>query len=412
MKKTVIPGWWAGQLRSLGGVLPVVVLTLAALEEAKAQDRRDTLVHMSNLAVPDSIPLTYVEHLIPGADGSIFLLDVQIDGILAFDADGTFRRQIGRWGEGPGEFLSPWRLGLLGQDTLWVVDAGRPRINLYDSTTGTFLADIGPATWGAATAEGNRLQPFAVLADRRVVALRWAREGAVLEVLAYDAIGHQADVEATTVTVLNLAGRSLSVAVPAGGGGLQLRNPFSHSDMFSLDPSGRTVAVVRRPKPSRSRASFVVERHSVLQRSTDSISIPYVPRPLETPEIRKWAADLGAVERMVGLGVFPSRAAGISAVLDALDEPDYYPPVRNRGRGIGEGGVLIDSGVAMWFDVSDTSGRTNDWLVVAGERDVSYVSLPDDARLLAVRGDLVWAESRDAFGLPTIRMFRVQRSGE
>ena len=89
---------------------------------------------------------------------------------------------------------------------------------------------------------------------------------------------------------------------------------------------------------------------------------------------------------MVGPGVFPSRAAGISAVLDALDEPDYYPPVRNYGRGIVEGGVLIDSGVAMWFDVSDTSGRTNDWLVVAEESDVSYVSLPDDASVASRSG--------------------------
>ena len=395
----------------LGGVLMIVLLTAAAVTEVGAQAGRDTLVHVSSLAVPDSVPLTYIEHLVLRADGSVFLIDARTDGILMFAADGTFRRRIGARGEGPGELLSPWRLGLLGQDTLWVVDAGRPRVNLYDAATGVSLTDIGSATWGAAAAEGNQLQPFAVLADRRVAALRWTHEETVLEVLAYDAIGHQASLEATTVAVLDVAGRSLSVAVPAGGGGLQLRNPFSHNDMFSIDPSGRTFAVVRRPTPSRSGAFFVLERHSVLEGSMDSTNIPYAPRPLETNEIREWAADLGAVKRMVELGVFPSREAGIRAVLDALDQPDYYPPVRNRGRGIVEHGVLIDSGGAMWFDVSDTSGRNNDWLVISDKNDVSRLSLPDDARLLAVRGNLVWVELRDNFGVPAVRMFRVQGSG-
>ena len=54
-------------------------------------------------------------HEAPAADGSMFMLDARTEGVLAFGPDGALRRRIGRGGEGPGELLSPWRLGMLGR---------------------------------------------------------------------------------------------------------------------------------------------------------------------------------------------------------------------------------------------------------------------------------------------------------
>ena len=390
-------------------VFAVAVLAAGGLA---AQEPRDTLVRLSSLTVPDSVPLTFVEQLVPGADGSVFLLDAQTDGVLVFGPDGVFRRQIGRWGEGPGELLSPWRLGLLGPDTLWVVDARRSRVNLYDVSTGESLADFGPATWEAAAGGGERLRPFAVLADHRVVAIRRTEGDAAADVLAFDVMGRWTDPAGVSLSTLDLRDRLLVVPVPAGGGGLQLRNPFSHSDMLAIDPSGRHVAVIRRLEPAGPGAFFTVERRSVLEGGTESIRVPYTLRPLSTRDVRAWAEALGPLERMVELGVFPSRAAGVSAVLDTLDAPDYYPPVRNRGRGIVDEGVLIDSGAAMWFQSSDPDRGANDWIVVSGEGDVvSRMAVPDHARLLAAQDDLVWIEARDGFGVPTVHLFQVRPSG-
>ncbi|WP_419936741.1 6-bladed beta-propeller [Candidatus Palauibacter sp.] len=391
----------------------VTVVSVGSLtaQERTAQERPDTLVLVSSLAVPDSIPLTYVTQLVSGTDGSVFLLDAQTDGVLVFDSDGAFRRRIGRKGQGPGELLTPWRLGLLGQDTLWVVDAGRPRVNLYNASTGASLADSGPATWDLAAAAGQLLQPFAVLADHSVVAITWGVEGVLVNVLAFRVVGRQTDPEGVSLSVLDVQDRVLAVPVPAGGAGLQLRNPFSHGDMLAIGPTGKHVAFIRRPKPVGSRAFFTVERYDVLEGGTDAIRVPYSLRPLDTKDIRAWAADLGAIDRMVEMGVFPSHTSGVNAVLDALDEPDYYPPVRNRGRGIVEEAVLIDFGATMWFQVSDVPGRVNDWIAVSDNHGVSRVSVPDGARLLAVQGDLVWAERRDGFGVPSVHMFRVQAAG-
>lgn len=136
------------------------------------------------------------------------------------------------------------------------------------------------------------------------------------------------------------------------------------------------------------------------------------PAPFSAEDVRAWAEDLGPLERMVELGVFPSHAAGVSAVLKTLDAPDYYPPVENRGRGIVDEGVLIDSGAAMWFQAPDAGQGMNDWIVVSREGDdVSRVAVPDHTRLLAAQGDLVWVETRDGFGVPTVHLFQLQPSG-
>ncbi|WP_419940999.1 6-bladed beta-propeller [Candidatus Palauibacter sp.] len=412
MTKLVIPALVSKPARCRLVGLLISAVTLLATGTLSAQEGRRSLVPVSGLMVPDSIPLTYVEQLITRADGSVFLIDRRTDGVLAFDADGEYQRRIGRQGEGPGELLSPWRLGLLGQDTLWVVDAGRPRVNFYDASTGAGLADLGPARWEDAAAGGEPLRPFAVLADHSVAAFRWAERDVRAELLAFHMMGPPPYTKNGPLAVLDVRDRSLAIPVPAGGGGLKLRNPYSYSDMLAIDGLGTHFVLVRRPEPTGSYASFIVELHDVRQVATDTLRVPYTARPVESEDIRVWAEELGPVERMVELGVFPSRVAGVAAVLNALDEPQYYPPVRNRGRGILEDGVLIDAGAAVWLQIPNNAGRTNDWLVVSNNGHVSYVVVPDGARLLAVRGDRVWAEMRDGFGVPSVRVLEVPPSGK
>lgn len=393
-------------------VVLAVVAVFSAAAGLPAQERRDTLVAVSRLAVPDSVPLTYIEQLVYAADGSMFMLDAQTEGVLAFGPDGAFRRRIGRRGEGPGELLSPWRLGMLGRDTLWVADTRR-RVNFYDASTGESLADFGPVTWDAATAGGEIVRPFAALADHSIMAFRWAERDVLAEVLAFR-IERGSAAEGAPLALLGLRDRFVSARVPTGDGNLQLRNPFSHSDMIAFGPGGRRVAVIRRPRPEGSPAFFVAERHDVLRGVVDTIQVSYEPRSLDVGEIRAWAEDLGPVERVVELGVFPSRAAAVGAVLEALDAPGHHPPIENRGRGIIDEGVIMDPEGRMWFQMHDPSGRSNEWIVVSGEGsagEVSRVAAPEGARLLAVSGDRVWAEVRDAFDVPAVQVLRIQGAG-
>lgn len=412
MGKLVISGGRLSSRRLSLGIPFIAAVSLLPVGALRAQETNDTLVLSSTLTVPDSVPLTFVKQLVPGADGSVFLLDARTNGVLAFDSDGAFRRRFGRRGEGPGELLSPWRLGLLGQDTLWVADSRLRRINLYDASTGANLGALGPVTVGTVGAGRRLLRPFAILADHSVVAASPGAEEELTNLLAFPGMGRQNDGrESFPLSALDFQDRLLAVPVPAGGGGLQMRNPFSHSDMLAIDPSGTHVIIVRRPHPNGSRAFFTIERRNLLERSQDSIDVPYLPRQIEARDLRAWAESLGAVQRMVEMGVFSSRAAGVAAVLGALEKPEYYPPVLNRGAGIVEEGVLIDSGGATWLGFADISRRTNEWTIVSSDGHVSRASVPLRARLLAVQGDRVWAEVRDGFGVPTVQVLRVHRPG-
>ncbi|WP_420636773.1 hypothetical protein [Candidatus Palauibacter sp.] len=343
--------------------------------------------------------------------------------LVIYDSSGAFRRRrvidvpFGILDTTPdrGQLLAlrrTDRVGLLGRDTLWVADARR-RVNLYDASTGESLADFGPPTWDAATAGGEIVRPFAALANHSIMAFRWAERDVLAEVLAFRVERGTAP-EGAPLALLDLRDRSVAAQVPTGDGSLRLRNPYSHSDMIAVGPRGRRVAVIRRPTPEGSPAFFVAERHDVLRGIVDTVQVSYEPRPLDAGEIRAWAEDLGPVERVVELGVFPNRAAGVEAVLEALDAPGHHPPVENRGRGIVDEGVIIDPDGGMWFRRYDASGRSNEWIVVSGEGGagvVSRVAVPEGARLLAVSGDRVWAEVRDAFGVPAVQVLRIQGAG-
>jgi hypothetical protein len=62
--------------------------------------------------------------------------------IWQFDANGKFIRQIGGFGEGPGEYYSIGNI-VMKDNTLYAFDEGNQRMILYNAETGEYLSDIG-----------------------------------------------------------------------------------------------------------------------------------------------------------------------------------------------------------------------------------------------------------------------------
>jgi hypothetical protein len=72
---------------------------------------------------------------------NLYALDQGSHRVLLFGPDGEFIRQIGKQGEGPGEFQAPMAITVLGDGTLVVVDFGRRGFVLFDAS-GKYLRDV------------------------------------------------------------------------------------------------------------------------------------------------------------------------------------------------------------------------------------------------------------------------------
>jgi 6-bladed beta-propeller len=72
-----------------------------------------------------------------GNDGEVLVLDGPLVGgranVRLYDADGRFRRQVGRFGNGPGEYRTPWGVRFLRDGRMALYDRMGARINVYTS---------------------------------------------------------------------------------------------------------------------------------------------------------------------------------------------------------------------------------------------------------------------------------------
>lgn len=79
-------------------------------------------------------------------DGTILVLDTQVPVLRAYAADGTHLRDLGRRGSGPGEYESPDGMTVLPDDRILVRDPPNGRITVFD-VEGTLL-DEWPLSGG------------------------------------------------------------------------------------------------------------------------------------------------------------------------------------------------------------------------------------------------------------------------
>ncbi len=65
--------------------------------------------------------------------GRVLVVDQAARHFKVFDASGNYIATVGRKGEGPGEFASPWQIAVGPGDSVFVWDAGRAHISVFSS---------------------------------------------------------------------------------------------------------------------------------------------------------------------------------------------------------------------------------------------------------------------------------------
>ena len=99
--------------------------------------------HIRNIGVSSNIQerLSYPRGIAIGKSGLIYVADYT-NKIFVFDSLGGFKRWIGSYGDGIGQFSSPTGIAIDSNENIFVADFGNSRIQIFDST-GNSLGQIG-----------------------------------------------------------------------------------------------------------------------------------------------------------------------------------------------------------------------------------------------------------------------------
>lgn len=80
--------------------------------------------------------------MIVDREGRVYVADTQANEISVFSANGEFLRNLGRMGEGPGEFQSPRSLVVMPNGSIGVINEEPPRIICFRPADGEYVEDF------------------------------------------------------------------------------------------------------------------------------------------------------------------------------------------------------------------------------------------------------------------------------
>lgn len=319
------------------------------------------------------------------ADGGIVV--AQQTTVSFFDADGGFRRSVGREGDGPGDFRQIQRIMPIGPDSVGVWDTGNQRFTVLGLDGGVGSTVQPHPTFG------NLIPAVGVLEDRSLVLTNGldlasifgggnGRQRHPLLALRYAASsGELVD------TLATLSGSELFAWVSGGSFSFRIL-PFGKVSAFALS-SGRLYGGSGDAQEISAWIPGSSTPVAVVRWKGDPV--PVTPGDRSTYEEEQLAE---------------ASEAGRQAEADRLatiEYPEHMPPFS---------GLLTDDAGRLWVrEGSAGSDGTWSWHVFGPEgARLGRVRLSTALRLLRVRGDLIYGVHETELGHESVRAYRIARS--
>lgn len=121
-------GGWEAAVDTVGDTVVVRTLSGSVWGDTAYLEEE---VSIGMLEGPDEYLVGNPRSIAVGAGGEIYVLDRQVPVIRMYDRDGSFVRNIGRDGGGPGEYKLPGAIAVLSDSRLLVRDPGNGRVSIY-----------------------------------------------------------------------------------------------------------------------------------------------------------------------------------------------------------------------------------------------------------------------------------------
>lgn len=310
--------------------------------------------------------------------------------IRVFGPDGRRLFDVGRQGDGPGEFRGMGKL-YYRDGAVHAIDTRLRRVTSFDAdgdVVGTrSLVAAAAATQGGGQylfgdsilAVRDRTTDDGTVTGRFLTVLSAAGEGQrmLLELPAYTTSTHQIDF----------------------GGGAVLRGPrlpFSDYIPFAVGPDGNGIAVVDQAGAAAGERTSASVRVIRADGRVRSFTVPSARVRVTREQVAETIAPVLA--EMTDLPNFPSRAESERILTAAVDE-EYHPPVSQ---------LLLGRDGTVWVRRERTNASRDLWQVV--HEDGSFaVRIPAEVTVLAADRQHVWARVQDEFDVPYLVRYRLAR---
>lgn len=277
-------------------------------------------------------------------DGRLFVLDGINKKIRIFDSAGKLLTELGRTGQGPGEWNTPFMIKLVSDDEIMVADAGNRKIIYLDP-------------------QGNMTRELSYARNMGLIKLQerngqyWAAEMGVegnsiaYTISRYDA-GFNRLVKFDT----------LLKPLPIGGNKI---NPFEMYFEFCLDSRGNLIYGLS--------SAYEIKCFNPEGKLFRIIRKEYRPRPITEKDRQEILSQL-------------PETAGVN-LKEMLAFPDYFPPF---------GAFLIDEADRLYVRTFETgvAPHWNTWDVFDSDgRFIARAEMPENTIL--IKGDKLCAVEKD-----------------
>lgn len=322
----------------------------------------------------------------------VYVVQRGINEIRVFDAEGRYRKTIGREGAGPGEFQSMWSVGIIG-DSLWTIDIDLRRLTFFTlggSLISTVQFDPVPPTLGQG---GLLFLPYADLVLREGGFLGFGRGMAssveVGDITAYPLLRMNAKGQ-TVDTLAWVSIRNDDLILRSAKSRSYSPQPFTDAPLTVYAPALQRAYVIERWAATEPNAASV--RITAIESSGDTAwvrELPYTPAPLATRLIDSVRSRLERAYK----STFPKEE-----IARAVYAPAYRTPVT---------AAVTSADGSLWIRWDELT-RSAILTVVGPDGAVAaHVSAPPAVRLKWIAGSTAWGEELDENDVPTLVRYRI-----
>jgi hypothetical protein len=325
-------------------------------------------------------------------DGRIAISDNGSFQLRIFGPDGTFQGSWGREGEGPGEFQAIRVMGVLGPDTLVVLDGSLRRISLFLPEEGLVGQSTVEEEVGMTFVANGMFQDGSIVfggglsfgPGGEIPSDGLSRAGT-----SYRSASLDGSLAADFGTV---PGPEVFIRTQGGGGEYMI--------------SASTIPFARRPAASVRGDRFYVGSSDTYEiagfDATGGLDRIYrvsqPPSPVTRSEV-----DRLIQERVTSLDD-PSQAPALRNALGDMPTPPTMPAYQS---------LLVDAEGCLWVEDFQRPGvGLKSWTVFDAEgRPRTRLSLPASNRVLEIGSDYVMAIFEDALEVEYLRLYGLTRGG-